>query len=122
MLLNGYSEAARAFDSWMCEDANEIKKLQLEVLMLYKACYDRAKSKGETGGRGLAFAWNVAGDYLCEMKARAIHRRKHGGVPMKAVDTERLVDAVGAGRRRALGADADDAEHDDDEDDEHGGE
>jgi len=35
---------------------------------------------------------------------------------MKAVDTERLVDAVGAGRRRALGADADDAEHDDDED------
>ena len=50
--------------------------------------------------RGLAFAWNVCGDYVCYLKAQALNREQNAGRPSKAVAVQRLCDAVGAGARR----------------------
>lgn len=104
-LLSEYSEAARELDEMRAADG-ECRRLLCEAAMLAKVVYDRADRKMQTGGyphmssgSGLAFAWNVAGDYLCHLKAQGVNRST--GRPLKAVDADRLCSAVAARRRAA---------------------
>ena len=73
----------------------------MEVSMLAKAVYDRAEEKRASGaadraGGGLAFAWNVAGDYLCNIKVMM----QPSGRPPKAVSESRLCAVTSTHNRR----------------------
>ena len=71
---------------------------------LYLACYNRAS---ERGNDAVAFAWNVAGPWLCYIKARRqLHRQRPGCAP-RLLDPSVLTLLMSNARRRA-GATAED--------------
>ena len=110
VLLRDYDERTREL-AWNAP-LGAPQKLLCDAMMVYKAAYDKGSEwladeqrkgrviRSDGSIRGLAFAWDVAGPYLCYLKAQA--RNSGSGLPVMCVDRGRVCDAVGVGARKRV--------------------
>ena len=104
MLLQGYTQEERELPSEL---------LLSEACHLYHACYTRASrlqeasaARAQASGEhshpaGLAFAWNVAGPWLCHVKAKQLLHTTHPGACPRVLPPTVLQKMLSRGRRAA---------------------
>ena len=82
-------------------------ELRIEASAVYTAIYERARRNmldPDNYARGLGFAWDVAGEYLCYIKRWRLNQRLHRGHCMRGAGID-VLKSLFSGRRRAVGGD-----------------